>query len=98
MKARARASRWWSMASETFRPPHGPCPPSNAQLRRSSHDFAATLLRALLHDEGVSFQAVKTFKASIDPDHDAKTARVLELYAIADGVTVPGPGGPTAVF
>ena len=46
MKARARASRWWSMASETFRPPHGPCPPSNAQLRRSSHNFAATLLRA----------------------------------------------------
>src|SRR3954451_14802218 len=43
MKARARASRWWSMASETFRPPHGPCPPSNAQLRRSSHDFASTL-------------------------------------------------------
>src|SRR4051794_7426464 len=31
------------MASDTFRSPHGPCPPLNAQLRRSLHDYAATL-------------------------------------------------------
>src|SRR4051794_24401309 len=45
MKTRARASRWGSMASDTFRSPHDPCPLSNAQLRRSLHDFAATLAR-----------------------------------------------------
>src|SRR4051794_38182160 len=31
------------MASETFRPPHDPCPPSKPQLRRSLHDFASAL-------------------------------------------------------
>jgi transposase len=61
-------------------------------------DISHEGLRALLRDEGVSFQAVKTFKASTDPDYDAKTARVLALYAIADGVAQPGPGDPTVVF
>ncbi len=61
-------------------------------------DISHEGLRALLHDEGVSFQAVKTFKASTDPDYDAKTARVLELYAIADGVAQPGPPDPAVVF
>jgi transposase len=61
-------------------------------------DISHEGLRALLRDEDVSFQAVKTFKASTDPDYDAKTARVLELYAIADGVVEPGPGDPSVVF
>jgi hypothetical protein len=61
-------------------------------------DISHEGLRALLHEEGVSFQAVKTFKASIDPDYDAKTARVLALYALADGIAQPGPGDPTTVF
>jgi transposase len=61
-------------------------------------DISHEGLRALLHDEGVSFQAVKTFKASTDPDYDAKTRRVLELYAIADGLAEPGPADPTVVF
>jgi transposase len=61
-------------------------------------DISHEGLRALLRDEGVSFQAVKTFKASTDPDYDAKTARVLALYAIADEVAQPGPGDPTVVF
>jgi transposase len=61
-------------------------------------DISHEGLRALLGDEGVSFQAVKTFKASTDPDYDAKTRRVLKLYAIADGVAQPGPGDPTVVF
>src|SRR3954468_13044090 len=55
-------------------------------------------LRALLHAEGVSFQAVKTWKASTDPDYEAKKNRVLQLYAIADGTAVPGPGDPTVIF
>ncbi len=55
-------------------------------------------LRALLQDEDVSFQAVKTFKASTDPDYEAQTSRVLELYAIVDGTAPPGPSDPTVVF
>src|SRR3954451_19874002 len=31
------------MASDTFRSPHGSCPPSTSQLTRSSTDFAAAL-------------------------------------------------------
>jgi transposase len=61
-------------------------------------DISHEGLRVLLHDEDVSFQAVKTFKASTDPDYDAKTRRVLELYAIADGLTEPGPADPRLVF
>ncbi len=61
-------------------------------------DISHEGLRALLRDEDVSFQAVKTFKTSTDPDYDAKTSRVLELYAIADGIAVPGPGDPSIVF
>jgi transposase len=61
-------------------------------------DISHEGLRALLRDEDVSFQAVKTFKASTDPDYDAKTRRVLKLYAIADGLAEPGPADPTVVF
>ncbi len=61
-------------------------------------DISHEGLRALLHDEGVSFQAVKTWKTSTDPDYETKKNRVLELYDIADGKTAPGPGDPTVVF
>lgn len=44
------------------------------------------------------FQALKTWKTSTDPDYEAKKNRVLELYAIADGKAVPGPGNPTVVI
>ena len=55
-------------------------------------------LRALLREEGVSFQVIKTFKASNDPDSEAKKNRIVELYEIADGVTEPGPDDPTVVI
>src|SRR3954465_3243686 len=61
-------------------------------------DISHEGLRLVLRDEDVSFQAVKTFKASTDPDYDAKTGRVLELYAIAEGVAEPGPADPAVVF
>ena len=61
-------------------------------------DISHEGLRLVLRDEDVSFQAVKTFKASTDPDYEAKTGRVLELYAIADGLREPGPGEPTVVI
>ncbi len=61
-------------------------------------DISHEGLRSLLRDEEVSFQAVKTFKASTDPDYEAKKNRVLELYDIAEGKATPGPGDPTVVF
>jgi transposase len=61
-------------------------------------DISHEGLRALLREEGVSFQRLKTFKVSNDPNYEAKQNRVLELYAIADGHNPPGPGDPTVVF
>jgi transposase len=61
-------------------------------------DISHEGLRALLREEGVSFQAIKTFKVSNDPDFEAKKDRVLELYDIADGKAKPKRGGPTVVF
>ena len=54
-------------------------------------DISHEGLRALLRAEGVSFQAVKTWKASADPDYAAKKARVEHLYAVADGEAAAGP-------
>src|SRR5215210_4044480 len=61
-------------------------------------DISHEGLRALLREEGVSFQVIKTFKQSNDPDFEAKKNRVLELYDIADRKTEPGPGDPTVIF
>jgi transposase len=61
-------------------------------------DISHEGLRALLREEGVSFQAIKTFKVSNDPDFEAKKNRVLELYDIADGKAKPKRGDPTVVF
>ena len=55
-------------------------------------------LRMLLRNEGVSFQVIKTFRASTDPDYEAKKNRVLELYDIAEGQAEAGPDDPTVVF
>jgi hypothetical protein len=41
-------------------------------------------LRALLREEGVTFQRLKTWKTSTDPRYQEKEARVEHLYAIAD--------------
>ncbi|MGH3952062.1 MAG: helix-turn-helix domain-containing protein, partial [Pseudonocardiaceae bacterium] len=46
-------------------------------------DISHEGLRVLLREEGVSFQVIKTFKQSNDPDYEAKKNRVLELYDIA---------------
>jgi transposase len=61
-------------------------------------DISHEGLRALLGNEEVSFQAIKTFKQSNDPDYEAKKNRVLELYDIAEGKAKPGPGDPTVVL
>src|SRR3954471_17386436 len=61
-------------------------------------DISHEGLRILLREEGVTFQRVKTYKASTDPDYDTKPARVLQLYALADGLAEPGPTDPSVVF
>src|SRR5438105_13809843 len=61
-------------------------------------DISHEGLRVLLREEGVSFQAIKTFKVSNDPDFEAKKNRVLELYDLADGKARPKRGDPTVVF
>jgi transposase len=61
-------------------------------------DISHEGLRTLLREEGVTFQRVKTWKASSDPDYAAKKARVEHLYAIADREVVPGPGEPEVIF
>ena len=43
-------------------------------------DISHEGLRVLLREEGVSFQGMKTWKESNDPDFEAKKNRILELY------------------
>jgi hypothetical protein len=52
----------------------------------------------LLREEGVTFQCIKTRKASTDPDYALKKARVEHLYAIADREVIPEPGEPEVIF
>ena len=61
-------------------------------------DISHEGLRALLREEGVSFQALKTWKVSNDPDFEAKKNRILELYDLADGTATPGPRDPKVVI
>src|SRR3954452_22421280 len=61
-------------------------------------DISHEGLRVLLREEGVSFQAVKTWKQSNDPDFEAKKNRILELYDIADGNIEPDRDDPTVVI
>jgi transposase len=60
-------------------------------------DISHEGLRELLRAESVSFQAVKTWKASRDPCYQAKKARIEHLYAIADGEIVAEPGEPAVI-
>jgi transposase len=47
-------------------------------------DISHEGLRGLLRDEGVRFQAVRTWKRSNDPEFEAKRDRIVELYALAE--------------
>jgi hypothetical protein len=55
-------------------------------------DISHEGLRVLLRAEGVTFQRLKTWKASTDPRYAAKKARVEQLYAIADREAGPAGG------
>jgi transposase len=61
-------------------------------------DISHEGLRTLLREEGVSFQRIKTWKASKDPDYATKKARVEHLYAIAGREVVPEAGEPEVIF
>src|SRR5580698_9723830 len=61
-------------------------------------DISHEGLRLLLREEGVSFQRLKTWKASKDPHYQVKKARVERLYAIADGEVIARADEPTVVF
>jgi transposase len=60
-------------------------------------DISHEGLRALLHQEGVSFQRLKTWKRSTDPDFEAKKNRILHLYGLMDGTSDAQPGDPDVV-
>ncbi|WSG20219.1 hypothetical protein OHB30_03755 [Streptomyces europaeiscabiei] len=61
-------------------------------------DISHEGLRILLREDGVSFQRMKTWKTSRDPDYTAKKARVEHVSAIADGEVIPEAGEPEVVF
>jgi transposase len=61
-------------------------------------DISHEGLRRLLREEGVTFQRLKTWKVSKDPQYAAKKARIERLYAIADREVSPGPGDPEVIF
>jgi transposase len=61
-------------------------------------DISHEGLRTLLREEGVSFQRLKTWKASKDPRYAEKKARIEHLYAIADREVVPEDGDPEVIF
>jgi transposase len=61
-------------------------------------DISHEGLRILLREEGVSFQRLKTWKISRDPEYAAKKARVEHLYAIADGEVIPEESEPEVVL
>jgi transposase len=61
-------------------------------------DISHEGLRVLLREEGVSFQRLKTWKASKDPEYQVKKARVEHLYAIADREVTAEPGEPEVIF
>jgi transposase len=61
-------------------------------------DISHEGLRILLREEGVSFQRLKTWKASRDPRYQEKKTRIEHLYAIADREAAPADGDPQVIF
>jgi hypothetical protein len=61
-------------------------------------DISHEGLRVLLAEQGVSFQRLKTFKQSRDPDYERKKNRILHLYGLMDGVADVAEGDPDVVI
>jgi transposase len=60
-------------------------------------DISHEGLRVLLHQQGVSFQRLKTWKQSRDPDFESKKNRILHLYGLMDGTVDVQAGDPEVV-
>jgi transposase len=61
-------------------------------------DISHEGLRVLLREAGVSFQRLKTWKQSRDPDYEAKKNRILHLYGLMDGTDDVEDGDPDVVI
>jgi transposase len=61
-------------------------------------DISHEGLRTLLREEGVSFQRLKTWEQSHDPDFEAKKNRILHLYGLMDGTHDVEEGDPKVVI
>jgi transposase len=61
-------------------------------------DISHEGLRVLLREEGVSFQVIKTWKQSTDPDVETKKNRILHLYGLMDGTDEVEPDDPEVVI
>jgi hypothetical protein len=72
--------------------PAAPGPPGRKRRHPLNSDHAYTENRT------DPFQAVRSWKRSSDPAFEAKKNRILELYAIADGLADAGPDDPTVVI
>jgi hypothetical protein len=55
-------------------------------------------LRSLLREEGVTFQRLKTWKASKDPRFAEKKARIKHLHAVAGREVTPQAEDPEVIF
>jgi hypothetical protein len=84
----------------TCRSPPGAWPswPSSWWPRGWTGDISHEGLRVLLRQEGITFQKLKTWKASKDPRYAEKKARAGQLYAIAGREAAPQDGDPEVVF
>ena len=67
------------------------------ELAAAGHTISVNSLTVLLREEGVTFQRLKTWKTSKDPDYAVKKGRVEHLYAIADGEVIPDAGEPEVI-
>ena len=61
-------------------------------------DISHEGLRVLLRQEGVSFQRLKTWKRSRDPDFETKKNRILHRYGLMDGTADVLSGDPDVVM
>src|ERR1700690_3173895 len=61
-------------------------------------DISHEGLRALLRQEGVTLQRLKTWKAPKAPRYADKKARMEQLYPIADREAAPEDGDPEVIF
>ena len=97
---RSRRSPSPGRASMTCHFPPGAWPSwrSSSSLRGWTGDISHEGLRVLLREEGVTFQRLKTWKTSKDPDYAVKKGRVEHLYAVAEGEVIPDAGEPEVIF